>query len=853
MLKKYIIFGSAVLLLAALFTLTGCSQATDSDGGGIGLSENHLFGTASAADVKAAVASAQRTGRAVILTDNTTLAGPGAGSLTTVASFENVAVRVEGEVTVTANIIINAAFASMIFEEDATITVENGGAFIYQGNGDHILTAPAMGYKVRYMTDPLMAVQGTDARIAIPSYRVGANANDIAPHVTHLYVADKVTLDSASDLAGLASITQIIALGEVDLVGNVGTLGTSYAKFGFTADSILTSSVPENITIDLPVAASLAAVKAATPITIVGPATSITGLIIDKVEGPDTLTISAGTSIAALRINEVAESGKVVVDTPTIVNGGGTTVYGLFVAKNNAGLITLNTSDPAGVAGRVVAENNTGTLNINTSDFKNANGLVIPRPANFPVVAAPYTLAGSGVNSGTIAITAGTFTGPVAIATANTGTVTLDVPVIGAAVTIAANSGTVNFVTNNVTTAAVITTNTGEVNFTKDLVTAGLVGNFISSLGNQGAINFWGRLTTVNPLGALPGTPIAGNGKVSFGALAEFTKAATIGCDTEFKGGLTRTDEALFLGGNVTLDYGQVITLTDVDNFTLGAGKKILVGGTPVLSAGNTNVVITPATGAKLTAGAARTSGDDDSYVGDRTLTLDTAEITAITGNLRVAGGAYLSIAVADGIDVGTGSLTLEDGAFIELALHATNGDLYTVTLGDTVIAGQDAAASYLTASGGAVTLASDSISGNGTLLIPEESGSPTITVDPLSSAGVTLTIAANLNLQYNGALVLTGGVGNKIVLEAGEPAGKITLSDETDSTVTSLNNTTISDGTQAADITGGGVLRGTSETGSSTIGDISGGKASHLVINSDGSNTVTIDATGTVVILPTP
>ena len=69
MLKKYIIFGSVALLLAALFALTGCSQATDSDGGSVVYSENHLFGEADADAVARAVASAKRTNRVVVLTN----------------------------------------------------------------------------------------------------------------------------------------------------------------------------------------------------------------------------------------------------------------------------------------------------------------------------------------------------------------------------------------------------------------------------------------------------------------------------------------------------------------------------------------------------------------------------------------------------------------------------------------------------------------------------------------------------------------------------------------------------------------------------------------------------------------
>jgi hypothetical protein len=132
MLKKKIIFGSVVLLLAALFALTGCSQATNSDGGSTVYKENHLFGRANWEDVARAVASAKASGRDVVLTDQTVIVGD--GLFPTVADFEDLTVHVEGSVIIGSGgpVIVNAAKARLDFTEGSRITLMNNGVFIYQ-------------------------------------------------------------------------------------------------------------------------------------------------------------------------------------------------------------------------------------------------------------------------------------------------------------------------------------------------------------------------------------------------------------------------------------------------------------------------------------------------------------------------------------------------------------------------------------------------------------------------------------------------------------------------------------------------------------------------------------------------
>jgi hypothetical protein len=158
---------------------------------------------------------------------------------------------------------------------------------------------------------------------------------------------------------------------------------------------------------------------------------------------------------------------------------------------------------------------------------------------------------------------------------------TIPTPVTGSG----RNSGTVNFTTPSIDSEFDIPTNTGEINFTKDL-DGTLAAAFIKSKANHGSINFWGTITTSDALGSTSADDsIAGNGEVTFGGLAEFAEDTIVGCDTVFEAGLTRSAaKILTLNGDVTLGYGQGISLTGATPLTLGADKRILIADTPVLA-----------------------------------------------------------------------------------------------------------------------------------------------------------------------------------------------------------------------------------------------------------------------------
>jgi hypothetical protein len=836
MLKKKIIFGSVVLFLAALFALTGCSQATD--GGTTYLvAENHLYGTATADDVARAVASAQRTNRAVVLTDQLQITGPGGTAIPAtlnppVASFEDRPVRVEGSVTVTGNVIVNGAFADLSFEEGASITVTSGGAFIYSGTQDNIYTDTGnTGYKVKYVANPLEAAQGTDERIAVPTYKLWT---PVAAHVTYLYVLGKTTVDSLSDaVAGTqgSGKPRIVALKEVDLSESnsnafLDTLSGANTDTGFifASSATLISSAPGAVTIGLPASAKLPAIKAEKPIVVTTSASpaEIVSLAIAKIEGPETVTIQANSITAALGLNNVTESGKVAVDVPTL---SGT------IGIVNAGLVDITGATISGSATTIAA--NSGTINITAGT----------------TLSTPITIPATTTNTGTINIsnTGGAISGAVNVIGSNSGLISFSGAAISGGVSVASNVKDLIFAVPSITTTAITVTrneSAGNITFSKPIT--GLGTNLIVVPTNYGAINFLGDLTATGLLGGTtPTTAIAGIGKVVFGGAATLATGTIIDCDVVLSGGLTLSGTMVF-GGNVTLPYGQSIAASSANKITLKAGKTIQVGAIdpiPVLAAGSKDAEITPDGNAKLSAIAK--VPDDDEDLNDRTLHLTNASgvvITAFTNNLIVKSGGILSVERPSGITVGgTSTLTLEDGAI--LAIPAA-GTAYSVALGTTATIGGVTPASgdtsQLIASNGPVTLTANSLSGRGsTLAVSEEGGNATISV--LTTTNLEIT-GVNLDLSLNGSLVIPSPNTTRVTLVGGGslvPPGRITLSDDVSAEPATY---TFGDYDIATDATiaGTGVLRADDVTGPVGIQDLAADPGSNVVISGgSGSNTI--------------
>jgi hypothetical protein len=488
---------------------------------------------------------------------------------------------------------------------------------------------------------------------------------------------------------------------------------------------------------------------------------------------------------------------------------------------SNAGTVSISAPD----VGSVSIANNTGELSI-TGDFTGA-----------------FTTPSPGINAGTITITDPDTIGGTITVTNNTasGVINLNSETsVSGAVTVTTNSGKLNYATPAIATAAsTVRTNIGEINFTQDFTPT--VTNFLKVPANRGVINFKGDLTngTGIALGSnTPGDSISGPGKVIFGGSAAFGAATIIGSDTEFNAGLTKnTAGGLTLNGDVTLAYEQAIFLDDTtDTLTLGAGKKILVGTTPVLAAGSSPVVLTPSgsSGVVLTAGTELPGDEDDpeTFVGNKALTLDTEGITVTSGELKVPGALIVNIAAGVKVD---GALTLEAGGILGFPNNAA-AENFIVAFGDTQIAGVNDLESRLIASGGPVTLAPNKISGGGSTLtvVPNLAG-PVITVDPTPLGGKTLTLAGvDLDLYGDGSgfgsLVISGNASpNKVILSSGQQnPGKITLGQDTLYTLKNLTGKTLADD---ATLSGGGVVLGDSEVFPTTVGELSATDASNLTI----------------------
>jgi hypothetical protein len=728
-------------------------------------------------------------------------------------------------------VIVDGTRATFSFDEGASITIGGNSAFIYSGLGDGIITSNATGaFKVKLLNNPLEATQGTDAHIAVQNYQLGANFADVAPHVSSLYVLDKVTITAASvPGTNVAGSPRIIPLGEVDFIASNSAVFANANSFQFTADTVLTSSTPAGVTIAVPNNVFLPTFSATAPLTIVPPdtTTSQANLTIRKIEGPETVTISTtGTQgIGTLSINEVAALGDVVVNTSTLgttsnTNTGlniGTVAVGGSITANGITSTAHGTSNAGSV--RVTAGTfNSGTINI-PNNAVGGSITIVNSATNNPAIPTPVYV---GVNSGLITFDATTAGFPLSVSD----------------ISVADNK------------------ETGEIRF-GSLLTGG-AGNFLKAPVNNGLINFTDNVTIGQVLGdttspAVPANRVAGSGTVVFGGRPNITAATVIGCDVEFKAGSAIT-AATTLGGNVTLGYEQDITLGTA-NLTLGAGKTIFVGEYPVLAAGREAVVLTPSTNPVLTAGA-ESDPDVDDFVGNKTLTVTVGTIAITSGDLRVPG--VLGLGITSGVNIAStvtpgGSLTLEEGGILAFPATGTN---IAFPLDATSITGA-ATASRLTASNGPVSFAKNRISGNGSTLEadPEMVGRPVITVDPNTATGSkTLTIAGvNLNLAEEGGVTLviqgfTTPNFNKVILSGGPSPARITLGDgQNELPINTRFLTGV--GTPKPSLSGNGRVGGAEDILPATVGYLTALDTGSLIITANTANITLPPTSGTVTV----
>lgn len=263
------------------------------------------------------------------------------------------------------------------------------------------------------------------------------------------------------------------------------------------------------------------------------------------------------------------------------------------------------------------------------------------------------------------------------------------------------------------------------------------------------------------------------NGPVTINSGTADPDLSVIAGDVDFKADVTRTKGAVSFGGDVYLYNGKKITLSDTQTVTLAAGKQILVGGgavtgvaetvpfTPVLEAA-VKTVLTPATGAVLTAAAAYTFPYTEEAVADaKKITLSTQKLTIGSGTLRVVGEGILAIdqttLATKGIaPVRSGFLTLAPGAKVNFTANTTSKLDFGTADGEATISGDSASVTSLTATA-AVTLGDDTISGAGAVLVLGTEGTA-------GTNDAVITTAATKNLTLDGVTLDLSGSGKVIV-----------------------------------------------------------------------------------------
>ena len=291
LMKKSLIFGAAALFLTALITLTGCAQATDSEktssGGG---GWNSLYGTIDAFTVQDVINKAIDQRVAIYLEDGLTITA--ISDLRNTIDFKTATVRINGQVAVDSNIVINGAHAAIQGDGSLQLGIVNSGQVYISQHGAPLgnIGSPNVVDYVTNISEPTETAE----KIAVLNYTMGPLArNDystgtpvpVRAGIATVYVLEKliIPVDATID----ASLG-IVALGTVDLTGTppkgiAVSLGTS---------ATVTSSAG-TLELNLPSTATILPtinVQSGKPIVINGAAD---GLSIYRVEGTEPLQISA--------------------------------------------------------------------------------------------------------------------------------------------------------------------------------------------------------------------------------------------------------------------------------------------------------------------------------------------------------------------------------------------------------------------------------------------------------------------------------------------------------------------------------------------------------------------------------
>ena len=195
-------------------------------------------------------------------------------------------------------------------------------------------------------------------------YTIGTGFDDIAKHVTSLYVLKKLTVNRDS-VKVATPLTNLVALGEV-VITDDNPVAFADAQFTFASTATLTTTKVGGVSITLPATdARLGGVKAesGSDITVLL-ATGGTALTVGTVAGPGNLYLPSATTIT---IGGVAETGNVVIGTasPVVVTLG-----------TNAGKVIFSASKTTfeNANDLKAPENNGSIVFSGTVEFKGALG-----------------------------------------------------------------------------------------------------------------------------------------------------------------------------------------------------------------------------------------------------------------------------------------------------------------------------------------------------------------------------------------------------------------------------------------------------------------------------------------------
>jgi hypothetical protein len=331
MLKRSLFFGSAVLFLAALITLTGCPTEADDDGSGGGTSIFSIHGTIRAGELQGVVERAIAEGQTIILNPGLEIYQGVSGE--TAIDFKTASVRITGWVTTKAAVVINMALANVIWGPDGYVDLARG-FYIYNRDQDikrvSIANNPDKNYSlVPLVPDNLQEIPADAQRIAVRNYTLH-DVFDIIVNQTHLesdlVVLEKLTVTAAGDVDDSGTKPRLYAMGKVDVTQSNNKLFMR-SKFSLLSTSTVTNSGGNEVSINLapnfPTPVWNVSVESGKDIVILGAATA--GLKVGNVTGGGTLHIGgtafAGPVVIWNTTGHIAFSDPVALSKGSVITG----------------------------------------------------------------------------------------------------------------------------------------------------------------------------------------------------------------------------------------------------------------------------------------------------------------------------------------------------------------------------------------------------------------------------------------------------------------------------------------------------------------------------------------------------